>query len=123
MQKSSKKGPEYWLLWKYEGDSTLAGLLQSKDFPYNVRTFHSFTNFIFWWSHSKAMIYYIQVETIILGKVQDLPRGIERENRIIQTIMRQLLFALDGLHSTGIVHRDVKPQNIIFSEGKNYFSS
>lgn len=58
------------------------------------------------------------METIILGKVQDLPKGLERENIIIQTIMRQLLFALDGLHSTGIVHRDVKPQNIIFSEGK-----
>ncbi|XP_020891075.1 serine/threonine-protein kinase STN7, chloroplastic isoform X2 [Arabidopsis lyrata subsp. lyrata] len=93
---SSKKGPEYWLLWKYEGESTLAGLLQSKEFPYNV-------------------------ETIILGKVQDLPKGLERENKIIQTIMRQLLFALDGLHSTGIIHRDVKPQNIIFSEGSRSF--
>ncbi|KAF2594417.1 hypothetical protein F2Q70_00045113 [Brassica cretica] len=96
LEKPSKKGPEYWLLWKYEGESTLAGLLQSKDFPYNV-------------------------ETIILGKVQDLPKGLERENIIIQTIMRQLLFALDGLHSTGIVHRDVKPQNIIFSEGSRAF--
>ncbi|VVA94538.1 unnamed protein product [Arabis nemorensis] len=96
LEKSSKKGPEYWLLWKYEGESTLAGLMQSKEFPYNV-------------------------ETIILGKVQDLPKGLERENKIIQTIMRQLLFALDGLHSTGIVHRDVKPQNIIFSEGTRAF--
>ncbi|KFK41320.1 hypothetical protein AALP_AA2G114700 [Arabis alpina] len=96
LEKSSKKGPEYWLLWKYEGESTLAGLMQSKEFPYNV-------------------------ETIILGKVQDLPKGLERENKIIQTIMRQLLFALDGLHSTGIVHRDVKPQNIIFSEGSRSF--
>ncbi|CAL9239943.1 unnamed protein product [Arabidopsis halleri] len=96
LDKSSKKGPEYWLLWKYEGESTLAGLMQSKEFPYNV-------------------------ETIILGKVQDLPKGLERENKIIQTIMRQLLFALDGLHSTGIIHRDVKPQNIIFSEGSRSF--
>lgn len=55
---------------------------------------------------------------MILGEVQDVSKGIERENKIIQTIMRQLLFALDGLHSTGIVHRDIKPQNIIFSEGK-----
>lgn len=59
---------------------------------------------------------------MILGKVQDLPKGLGRENRIIQTIMRQILFALDGLHSTGIVHRDIKPQNIIFSEGKDFIT-
>ncbi|XP_010262909.1 PREDICTED: serine/threonine-protein kinase STN7, chloroplastic-like isoform X2 [Nelumbo nucifera] len=64
---------------------------------------------------------FLEVETMILGEVQDLPKGLDRENRIIQTIMRQLLFALDGLHSTGIVHRDIKPQNIIFSEGSRAF--
>jgi len=51
-------------------------------------------------------------------RFQDLPKGLERENRIIQIIMRHILFALDGFHSTSIVHRDFKPQNIIFSEGK-----
>ncbi|PIA63527.1 hypothetical protein AQUCO_00201102v1 [Aquilegia coerulea] len=95
-EKSSKKGDEYWLLWRFEGDSTLADLMLSKEFPYNV-------------------------EAMILKEVQDLPKGLERENRIIQTIMRQLLFALDGLHSTGIVHRDIKPQNVIFSEGSRTF--
>ncbi|XP_048134689.1 serine/threonine-protein kinase STN7, chloroplastic isoform X3 [Rhodamnia argentea] len=96
LENSSKKGGEYWLIWRFEGKSTLADLMQSKEFPYNV-------------------------ETMILGEVQDLPKGIERENRIIQTIMRQILFCLDGLHSTGIVHRDIKPQNIIFSEGSRTF--
>ncbi|KAL2667469.1 hypothetical protein AAZV13_01G070400 [Glycine max] len=93
---SSKKAAEYWLIWRFEGDATLADLMQSRDFPYNV-------------------------ETLILGEVQDLPKGLERENRIIQTIVRQILFALDGLHSTGIVHRDIKPQNIIFSEESRTF--
>lgn len=98
LEKSSKgKGAdEYWLIWRFEGEETLSDLMLSKEFPYNV-------------------------ETKILGGVQDLPKGLERENKIIQTIMRQLLFALDGLHSTGIVHRDIKPQNVIFSEGSRTF--
>ncbi|KAL6848994.1 hypothetical protein ACP4OV_021577 [Aristida adscensionis] len=91
-----KGADEYWLIWRYEGEDTLYDLMQSKEFPYNV-------------------------ETKILGDVQNLPKGIARENKIIQTVMRQLLFALDGLHSTGIVHRDIKPQNIIFSEGSRTF--
>ncbi|KAF8399163.1 hypothetical protein HHK36_015028 [Tetracentron sinense] len=96
LETSSKKGGEYWLIWRFEGKVTLADLMLSKEFPYNV-------------------------ETMITGEVQNLPKGLERENRIIQTIMRQLLFALDGLHSTGIVHRDIKPQNVIFSEGARTF--
>ncbi|XWS64351.1 hypothetical protein CRYUN_Cryun06bG0178900 [Craigia yunnanensis] len=66
---------------------------------------------------------FLEVETMILGEVQNLPKGLERENQIIQTIMRQILFALDGLHSTGIVHRDIKPQNIIFSEEQYIMST
>ncbi|MCL7034801.1 hypothetical protein MKW94_011987 [Papaver nudicaule] len=96
LENSSKKGGEYWLVWRFEGEATLQDLMLSKEFPYNV-------------------------EKMILGKIQDEPKGIARENRIIQTIMGQLLFALDGLHSTGIVHRDIKPQNIIFSEGSCTF--
>ncbi|XP_039051768.1 LOW QUALITY PROTEIN: serine/threonine-protein kinase STN7, chloroplastic-like [Hibiscus syriacus] len=96
LEGSSKKGGEYWLVWRFEGEATLSDLMQSKEFPYNV-------------------------ETMILGEVQNLPKGLARENQIILTIMRQILFALDGLHSTGIVHRDVKPQNIIFSEGSCSF--
>ena len=54
---------------------------------------------------------------MILGRTVEGPRSLERESRIIQTIMKQILSALQGLHKIGIVHRDVKPQNIIFSQG------
>lgn len=29
-------GGEYWLIWRFEGEDTLADLIQSKEFPYNV---------------------------------------------------------------------------------------
>lgn len=35
-QNSSKKGAQYWLLWRFEGEATLSDLMLSKDFPYNV---------------------------------------------------------------------------------------
>ncbi|KAL3631552.1 hypothetical protein CASFOL_024536 [Castilleja foliolosa] len=35
-ESSAKKGVEYWLIWKFEGESTLADLVHSKEFPYNV---------------------------------------------------------------------------------------
>ncbi|KAI3787812.1 hypothetical protein L2E82_00257 [Cichorium intybus] len=35
-EKSSKKGSEYWLICPFEGESTLADLIQSTEFPYNV---------------------------------------------------------------------------------------
>ncbi|OMO92422.1 hypothetical protein COLO4_17600 [Corchorus olitorius] len=59
---------------------------------------------------------------MIVMEVQNLGKRWERENRIIQSIMSQILFALDGLRSTGIVHRNIKLQNIIFSEGKSFES-
>lgn len=36
-QSSSKgKGGEYWLIWRFEGETTLSDLMLSKEFPYNV---------------------------------------------------------------------------------------
>jgi len=54
------------------------------------------------------------VETKILGDVQDLPKGIAREKKIIKKVKIQLLFALYGLNSKGIVHIDIKTQKLIF---------
>jgi len=35
--------------------------------------------------------------------------------RVIRRLMRNILESLNKLHSIGIVHRDIKPQNMIFN--------
>ena len=39
----------------------------------------------------------------------------------LQVIVRQLLENLVAIHRTGIVHRDVKPQNVLISDGRVKF--
>ncbi|XP_024525647.1 serine/threonine-protein kinase STN7, chloroplastic isoform X1 [Selaginella moellendorffii] len=90
------KRKEFWLVWRYEGVATLADFMSSKDFPYNV-------------------------EKALSLKTTQLAKGAERENQIIQSLLQELLKCLRGLHDTGIVHRDIKPQNIIFSDESKSF--
>ncbi|RZC74798.1 hypothetical protein C5167_050274 [Papaver somniferum] len=40
LKSSSKKGGEYWLVWRFEGEATLQDLMLSKEFPYNVGVSH-----------------------------------------------------------------------------------
>ncbi|GMH32543.1 hypothetical protein BSKO_00377 [Bryopsis sp. KO-2023] len=80
-----------WLLWKYEGDFSLYDLMQKKEFPYNL-------------------------EDALLGRQLTIPTGTFRKLVTIKLVMKQILAALERCHRSGIVHRDVKPQNCIISE-------
>lgn len=83
-------GSPLWLVWKYEGDYTLSELMIKKDFPDNV-------------------------EKLVFERNLAIPQGPERKAIVLKTLMKQLLSALEACHTNGIVHRDVKPQNLIFS--------
>ena len=90
-----------WLVWKFEGSETLNGLMQSKEFPYNVEPF------LFRDSGGVA--------------VEGEPRGPARKKAIIQRIFKQILECLSGAHATGIILRDVKPENMIFDPKEGRF--
>jgi len=88
-----------WLVWKYEGSSTLFELMKDKSFPYNVEP-------------------YLFPGGEVPG---DLPPGTRRTAMIIGKVLDQILDSLARIHNTGIVHRDVKPENILFDESSGKF--
>jgi serine/threonine protein kinase len=82
------------LVWKFEGKDTLDSAIMRKDFPYCM-------------------------EELLFDRSLE---GVEsdpawRKARSIRMIMQQILEGLKSMHAVGIVHRDVKPQNIILAEG------
>ncbi|PSC67135.1 Serine threonine-kinase chloroplastic [Micractinium conductrix] len=84
-------GDATWLVWAYEGDYTLADLMQKKEFPYNL-------------------------EQSLFGRELNIPKGPERKAAILRVALQQLIYCLEKCHAVGIVHRDIKPQNCILSE-------
>ena len=86
-------------MWKFEGSDTLFKLMSDKDFPYNVEP------------------YLFKSGVAIDGE----PKGSKRKAKIISTIFGQILENLSAAHATGIILRDVKPENIIFDPIKGKF--
>ena len=93
--------PPLWLAWKYEGGRTLSEFMKEKNFPYNL-------------------------EPYLFPDAESYPRTLEvgdpeRAAATIRAIMSQSLDLLVQMHGTGIVHRDVKPENLIFDESTQRF--
>ncbi|CAI9098608.1 OLC1v1035287C1 [Oldenlandia corymbosa var. corymbosa] len=81
---------EKWLVWKFEGDLDLADYMKARSFPLNL-------------------------ESIMFGRALQA-ESIERNALIIKQIMRQIVTSLKKIHDTGIVHRDVKPSNLVVTK-------
>ena len=86
-----KKGAPLWLVWKFEGEGTLADAINDRSFPENL-------------------------EEKLFGKKLDKSLSTSRRQAlVIRTLLKLILDSLNDIHSTGIVHRDVKPQNILLT--------
>lgn len=80
-----------WLVWKFEGDRTLGDYMKERSFPLNI-------------------------ESVMFGRVLQGVESVKRNALIIKQIMRQIITSLKKIHDTGIVHRDVKPANIVVTK-------
>ncbi|KAL4021473.1 serine/threonine-protein kinase STN8 [Cucumis melo var. makuwa] len=80
-----------WLVWKFEGDQTLGDYMKDRSFPVNL-------------------------ESVMFGRVLRGMNSVERNALIIKQILRQIITSLKKIHDTGIVHRDVKPANLVVTK-------
>ncbi|XP_010553160.1 PREDICTED: serine/threonine-protein kinase STN8, chloroplastic [Tarenaya hassleriana] len=80
-----------WLVWRFEGDRDLGDYMKDRNFPFNL-------------------------ESIMFGRVLEGVESVKRSGLIIKQIMRQIITSLRKIHDTGIVHRDVKPANLVVTK-------
>ncbi|KDP21854.1 hypothetical protein JCGZ_00641 [Jatropha curcas] len=80
-----------WLVWKFEGDRSLADYMKDRNFPFNL-------------------------ESVMFGRVLQGLDSVKRNALIIKQILRQIITSLKKIHDTGIVHRDVKPANLVVTK-------
>lgn len=74
-----------------QGDRTLADYMKDRNFPSNL-------------------------ESMMFGSVLQGADSFKRNSLIIKQIMRQIITSLKKIHDTGIVHRDVKPANLVVTK-------
>ncbi|KAH9325828.1 hypothetical protein KI387_006006, partial [Taxus chinensis] len=80
-----------WLVWRFEGNSTLADFMKDRDFPRNL-------------------------EQIMFRRSLKGLDSLGKNSLIIKQIMRQIITSLKKIHGTGIVHRDIKPSNLVVTK-------
>jgi len=62
---------------------------------------------------SRTLAYYLRRRDTLRALASDLEI---QEEAVVPTVMKQLFECLAAFHAAGLVHRDVKPLNIIFAE-------
>lgn len=76
---------------KVQGDSTLLDFMKQQSFPQNL-------------------------EIPLFGRVLNNDDDMKRNALIIKQIMRQVITCVGKMHSAGVVHRDVKPSNLLVTD-------
>lgn len=66
----------------------------------------------------KTLAYYLRRRDTISALATDMEID---EEAVLPTIMSQIFECLEDIHSAGLVHRDVKPANIVFSDSERRF--
>eukprot|EP00250_Pteridium_aquilinum_P007032 c16830_g1_i1 orf=456-2963(+) len=88
-----------WLVWNFQGDRTLDYYLKQKNFPENL-------------------------SAPVLGEsmqVSSKEEVFKRNAGVIKAVFKQILSNLQHLHRSGVVHRDVKPLNLILDQNSGMF--
>uniref|UniRef100_A0A7S0N222 Protein kinase domain-containing protein n=1 Tax=Pyramimonas obovata TaxID=1411642 RepID=A0A7S0N222_9CHLO len=91
-----------WLIWRLEGRYTLSHYMRYSTFPREL------------------------VDPLLGEDLKGNTRIVKTNGPAVdlivaQKVMQNILSSLSGLHNAGMVHRDVKPQNLVLVEGERCF--
>eukprot|EP00245_Coleochaete_scutata_P009411 TRINITY_DN3088_c0_g2_i1.p1 TRINITY_DN3088_c0_g2~~TRINITY_DN3088_c0_g2_i1.p1 ORF type:complete len:915 (-),score=225.33 TRINITY_DN3088_c0_g2_i1:507-3098(-) len=95
-QASGRLTEGLWLVWRYQGDRTLDYYLKQRGFPETIAD-------------------------IVLGDKAPKVQGsskidmLQRDYAVIREVMGQILQNLRAIHRSGVIHRDVKPLNLVLA--------